>query len=216
MRSWVVRSTFCTASLMAAATRSSSISLSSLLTMEGSSDTRFTSCLPVITTLAMPPPASPVTSSWAISACARCMLACSCCACFMMLPMLPFIKTPSIVVRPDRIGRHGGAENLSHGAHVRIGLDGGAGVLNAILRRLFHLFRRCIDRGGAAHGEIHTHGLTVISGERLHQFIFHHRRPVMLAFRIERELHHIALAALERAMRRQVANDAGEVHLRDH
>ena len=92
--SCVVRSTFCTASLIAAAIRSSSMSLSSALMMEGSRLTRRTSCLPVMTIFAMPPPASPVTSMLAISACARCIFACSCCACFIMLPILPFIEAP--------------------------------------------------------------------------------------------------------------------------
>src|SRR5688500_13228728 len=96
-------------------------------------------------TFAMPPPDSPVTSSVAISACARCMFACNCCACFMMLPMLPFMRAPRVVKDisdvsdgsrlrwPDRIRLHCGAKNIAHGVNVRVGLDCGARRLQTIV-----------------------------------------------------------------------------------
>src|SRR5207249_11503806 len=77
-------STLCTASLAAAAIRSSSISRSSPLTL-GSISTRFTSCRPFMVILTMPPPDSPITSRLAISAWAFCMFFCMASACFIRL-----------------------------------------------------------------------------------------------------------------------------------
>src|SRR5688572_27046100 len=107
----------------------------------------------------MPPPASPVTSMLAISACARCMLACNCCACFIMLPMLPFmgapkgccsVENPSSVRsvrsghRPDRFRLHGGAEHVAQCVHVRIIVDGRAGGLQSVFCGCLVLARRGI------------------------------------------------------------------------
>src|SRR5436190_17835146 len=86
----IVASTLRAASLNAAATRSSSISLSSP-TSEGSMLTRFTSYLQVICTLTRPPPDWPSTSSVPRLSCMRRMFSCIICACFISCPMLPFI-----------------------------------------------------------------------------------------------------------------------------
>jgi hypothetical protein len=85
MRCCVWVSTLLTASLMAAAMRSSSISRSSEITC-GSICTRLTSCLPDMVTFTMPPPASPTTSMLAISSWAFFMLAWRAIACFIMFP----------------------------------------------------------------------------------------------------------------------------------
>src|SRR6185503_5880278 len=157
--SCVTRSTFCTASLMAAAIRSSSMSLSSLLTIEGSSDTRRTSCLPVIVTFAMPPPDSPVTSRDAISACARCRLACICCACFIMLPMLPFMDAPGTKSfgRAHGVGLDRGAEHVAHRAYVRIAFDRRLCLLHAIVGGRLLLARERVQRA-VGNGQLEPHG----------------------------------------------------------
>src|SRR6185295_17590618 len=69
-------------SLKAAATRSSSMSLSSASRL-GSMVTRFTSCLQVIVTFTRPAPDCPSTSMVASSSCAFLRLSCIACACFM-------------------------------------------------------------------------------------------------------------------------------------
>ena len=89
-RSRVRASTLWTASLTAAAIRSSSISLSSPIS-PASMRTERTSCRPVIVILTMPAPASPSTSIEASSLCACCMSSCSFCACFINSPSPPFI-----------------------------------------------------------------------------------------------------------------------------
>src|SRR5580704_10846840 len=128
-------STLWTASLAAAAIRSSSISRSSALT-EGSICTRFTSCLPFMVTFTMPPPASPTTSMVAISACAFCMLACMACACFIRLLMLPLMEAClsgacapvccgwRSFYRSHRVWQHGGSKTLAQALHIRVLLEG--------------------------------------------------------------------------------------------
>ena len=71
-----------TASFMAAATKSSSMSLSSASRL-GSITTRFTSCLQVMVTFTRPAPDWPTTSISASSSCARFMLSCIAWACFI-------------------------------------------------------------------------------------------------------------------------------------
>src|SRR5262245_17036659 len=210
--SCVTRSTFCTASLTAAATRSSSISLSSLLTIEGSSTTRRTSCLPVIVTFAMPPPASPVTSSAAISACARCRFACICCACFIMLPMLPFMEAPKSFGGTDGVGRKRGAEHVAHRAHVGVVLDRSARLLHAIVGGSLLLTRKRIERA-VGDRQLQSHGLAEVSTQRLCQLLFELRPAEMLAISVEHELHLVALPACQRGVRGQLFHHALQIHL---
>ena len=97
-------------------------------------------------------------------------------------------------------------------------LDGGgkrAAALNPIFGRRLHLSSRRIERRGAAHSELQPHRLAVVRGQRLHQLIFHHLRAEMLAFRIQHQLDHIALTALQSAVSRQLANDALQIQLRN-
>src|SRR5688500_587326 len=208
--SCVARSTFCTASLTAAATRSSSMSLSSLLTIEASSNTRRTSCFPVIVTFAMPPPASPVTSSAAISACARCMFACSCCACFIMLPMLPFMEAPKSFDGTDGVGRNGGAEHVAHRTDVRIVLDCRTCLLHAIVRSRFLLAGERVQ-SAIRNGQLEPHRLAEISAQRLCQFLFELRPAEMLAVRIQHQLHLVALPAGERGVCSQLFHHALQI-----
>src|SRR5690606_34925635 len=80
--SWLVASALRRASLKAAATRSSSMSLSSS-SSEGSMVTRRTSCRQLIETLTRPPPDSPSTTISASASWAFFMFSCICCACFI-------------------------------------------------------------------------------------------------------------------------------------
>src|SRR6185436_5884835 len=213
--SCVTRSTLCTASLTAAATRSSSISLSSGLTIEGSSTTRRTSCLPVIVTFAMPPPASPVTSSAAISACARCRFACICCACFIMLPMLPFMEAPRSFGGTDGVGRERCAEHVAHRTHVRIVLDRSARLLHAIVSGGLLLTRERIQRA-ISNRQLQTYRLTEVSAQRLRQLLLELRPAEVLPVCIEHELHLVALPAGQRGVGGELLDHALQIHLRDH
>src|SRR5688572_24765468 len=122
-----VCSTLRFASLNAAATRSSSISLSSP-SNESSIVTRRTSCLHVTTTFTMPPPATPSTSVAASSSWAFCMLACISCACRINW-LKPFIGTLSISTRFPSLARTNavrlerGVERGLNGFDVRVVLD---------------------------------------------------------------------------------------------
>src|SRR5207248_373345 len=96
-------STLWTASFTAAAIKSSSISRSSPTTV-GSICTRFTSCRPLIMTLTIPPPDSPVTSMLAISAWAFSMLACMAWACFIRSLKLPRMADVLLNLKVPRAG----------------------------------------------------------------------------------------------------------------
>src|SRR4029079_2561573 len=74
------------ASLHAASTRSSSICTSSLLTTSGSILTVTISCLPLSSTVTMPPPAVASTLRLPTSSCSAAICCCSFCASFIMLP----------------------------------------------------------------------------------------------------------------------------------
>src|SRR5258706_13782945 len=86
-----VSSALRTAAVKAAATRSSSMSLSSASRL-GSMVTRLTSCLQVMVTLTRPAPDSPVTSMLASSSCAFLRLSCMACACFMRPASCPLLN----------------------------------------------------------------------------------------------------------------------------
>src|SRR5688572_28707180 len=125
-----VCSTLRFASLNAAATRSSSISLSSL-SRASSIVTRRTSCLHVTTTLTMPPPATPSTSVAASSSWAFCMLACISCACRInwLQPFIDHLFALTLLAnsflrsfaRADAVVLERRVERGLHGLHVRIG-----------------------------------------------------------------------------------------------
>src|ERR1700722_2857816 len=87
--SWLCAANLCTASLMAATTRSSSMSLSSPRSL-GVMVMLLASWRPLSTILTMPAPDSPVTSRSASSACAFCMVSCICCAWRIKFPNPPF------------------------------------------------------------------------------------------------------------------------------
>src|SRR6188508_391630 len=127
-----VCSTLRFASLNAAATRSSSISLSSL-SNASSIVTRRTSYLQVTTTLTMPPPATPSTSRAASSFWAFCMLACISCACRInwlkpfighLFAFVSLISDPiASFARTNAVGFERGLECGLNSLDVRVALD---------------------------------------------------------------------------------------------
>ena len=88
---WLTSSARRNPSLNAAATKSSSMSLSSV-SNEGSICTRRTSCLQVMVTLTKPEPASPVTSTFPNSSWAFLRLSCMAWACFIRPASCPLLN----------------------------------------------------------------------------------------------------------------------------
>src|SRR5690606_8182195 len=111
-----------TASLKAAATRSSAISGSD--STLGSMRTLRHSMRPVRVTATMPPPALPVTSRLASSSCTRCMFSCIFCACCISWAMFPRMSFSLFVVVADRIGHQLRAVLRHQPLPLRIGEEG--------------------------------------------------------------------------------------------
>src|SRR5467141_3190544 len=121
--SWTAASTLRAASLIAAATRSSSMSLSSA-SKDESMRTRLTSCLQVIVTLTMPAPDSTSTeasSSWSLR-----MFSCICWACFINPASCVFIEMSPSLYGLDRGLDDGRVEILDQVAHEFIPADCGS------------------------------------------------------------------------------------------
>src|SRR5690606_42158535 len=110
-----------TASLNAAATRSSAISGSD--STLGSMRTLRHSMRPVSVTDTIPPPALPVTSRLASSSCTRFMSSCIFCACCISWAMVPRMAFSLFVVGADRIGDQLRAVLRHQALHVRIGQE---------------------------------------------------------------------------------------------
>src|SRR5205809_6043344 len=136
---------------MAAMTRSSSMSLSSVSRL-GSIATFFTWKRQVIVTFTRPAPDCPSTSVFASSSCAFFMFSCICCACFISWPSPPFgiIASPLLVGSARGIVRRAnggcdylGAEIAHEVAHEGIVLDR-LGRARLLLREVARL------RGGEA------------------------------------------------------------------
>src|SRR5712691_8529058 len=123
--SWTAASTLRAASLIAAATRSSSMSLSSA-SKDGSILTRLTSCLQVMVTLTMPAPDCPSTSTEASSSWSLRMFSCICWACFIRPASSVFIEMSPSLYGLDRGLDDGCVEILDQVAHERIPADCGS------------------------------------------------------------------------------------------
>src|SRR5579862_1838157 len=223
--SWTRASSLCTASLAAAAIRSSSISRSSELTA-GSIWTRFTSWRPFMVIFTMPPPASPITSIPAISACAFCMLACIAWACFIRLLKLPRMGSPvrrtgrrcfenASFYRPDGIGEHCRPKTLPQP------LDGGVFVERPPRGGELGLAcapgdeRRGLGACRAGGLEFDADALAEIARESLDETFLRRRCAQQLVARIERETHDGPLPADERAVTRELAASTGELEILD-
>src|SRR2546427_487996 len=120
--SWTAASTLRAASLIAAATRSSSMSLSSA-SKDGSILTRLTSCLQVIVTLTMPAPDCPSTSIEASSSWSLRMFSCICWASFIRPAICAFIEMSPSAYGLDRGLDDGRIEILDQVAHERVPAD---------------------------------------------------------------------------------------------
>src|SRR5258706_10039720 len=130
--SWTAASTLRTASLIAAATRSSSMSLSSA-SKDESMWTRLTSCLQVIVTLPMPAPDWPSTSTEASSSCSLRMFSCICWACFIKPAICALTEMPPSLCRLDRGLDDGRVEILDEVANERVPGDcGGRSIARAV------------------------------------------------------------------------------------
>src|SRR5882672_684652 len=131
--SWTAASALRAASFTAAATRSSSISLSSARS-DGSMLTRFTSCRQVMVTLTMPAPDWPSTSTVASSSWSFFMFSCICWACLISPASCAFICLVSVVWfallrRLDRRFDDGRVEVLDQVANERVLADRGGGAV---------------------------------------------------------------------------------------
>src|SRR5581483_11722408 len=187
-----------TASLIAAATRSSAISGSSANSLR-SMFTRRTSWRPFITTLTMPPPDWPVTSSFASSSCARLRFSCMRCACCMSCAMGPRIVVSLFPIRVERFHRR------RHDARVEIaqqvadrgvladGTLGGALAHRAIARRSIG---GRLERGGFL--EPHLDRPAQHTAELILHDVDERGRTQMLELGLEREAHEVALDADQR------------------
>src|SRR6187455_250825 len=157
MRACEAASALLTASLNAAAIRSSSISRSSAAT-DGSICTRFTSCLPFMVTLTMPPPDSPTTSMAAISSWA-----------FFMFPP-PRINVSSLLRGPHGLGVQRRAKTRLHVFHRRIVFERAPRGIECLGRTPFPVLGGRFDRRRLV-DEFELHRRTEVLGQRLHQLV---------------------------------------------
>src|SRR5690606_28423162 len=213
---------------MAAATRSSSMSLSSP-TRLGSISTRRTSYLQVIRTLTMPPPAWPSTSVDASSSCAFCMLACISCACRINWPK-PFMNSSSrcdmwfaafptrgggagsigAVPRLDRIRFKDGTEGFLSRPDVRVLLHRFAGPAHALVLVREPNLRGCRPRRLARRDRERDRAAEVLADRRLEPRTHVLRRQHLL-LRHEDQLEAPLPGLRELAMVRELARGAADV-----
>src|SRR5436305_10260019 len=178
-----VSSALRTAALKAAATRSSSMSLSSASKL-GSIATRFTSCLQVIVTFTRPAPDSPVTSMLASSSCAFFRLSCIAWACFMRPASCPLLNMVSPSVRFDAARHDFRAKVPHHVLHERVFQDDVLGGLLARLRRRRVAPRRAVGDDADLDGQLHVVaagaqcGLQAVAARALvERFALHTQHP---------------------------------------
>src|SRR6266853_1154641 len=143
--SWTAASTLRAASLTAAATRSSSMSLSSA-SKDGSMVTRLTSCLQVIVTLTMPAPDCPSTSIEASSSWSLRMLSCICWASLIKPSICAFMEMSPSPYGLDRGLDDGRVEILDQVAYECVPADcRGRSIAGGVAGRFLY-------RHGQAHG----------------------------------------------------------------
>src|SRR5436190_3395429 len=160
-----------TPSLNAAATRSSSMSLSSPSRL-GSMATRLTSCLQVMVTFTRPAPDWPSTSIVASSSCAFFRFSCIAWACFISPASWPFIMVPAprSSQRLDRAGDDArGLVLRQQRLDERIVVDLLLGTCLALAARLGGALGGGVDRDAGLELEPHRHAHRL--GERRLQLL---------------------------------------------
>src|SRR5437879_9142777 len=191
-------STLRAASLIAAATRSSSMSLSSR-SKDGSMLTRLTSCLQVIVTLTIPAPDCPSTSTEASSSWSLRMFSCICWACLINPAICAFIEMP-----PSPYGLDRGLD------------DGRIEILDQIPYEC--ILADCSGRpiaGAVAGGFFYRHG----QAQRLAEALMQRRAQLflvalfrqMLRGRRHAELERFPVEAHELACLRELLRDAAQI-----
>src|SRR5690606_4574517 len=217
--SLTVVSTLRSASLNAATTRSSSISLSSPMS-DGSMSSDCTSCLHVIVIFTRPPPDSPVTVIRAISSCAFCISACICWACFINCPIPPFIallprcrtlETDAFTVNGlDRIRVQLCSEHVPEGLDVRVCLERLARRFQPFIRTPGLLLSwRLAFACGRSYADFDLQRLPEFCGKRIGDCLLSRTRAQGLGTAVESQVHSILAAAKPRAVcREQFARSA--------
>src|SRR5712692_571761 len=191
-------STLRAASLIAAATRSSSMSLSSA-SKDGSMWTRLTSCLQVIITLTMPAPDCPSTSTEASSSWSLRMFSCICCACFIKPASCAFIEMSPLLYGLDRGLDDGRVEILDQVAHERISGDCGSRAIAGGVA------------GGFSYGHGQAHRLAEALLQRPAKFLLEALFRQMLRSRRHAKLERFAVETPELACLGELLRDTAQI-----
>src|SRR6266702_6074365 len=191
-------STLRAASLTAAATRSSSMSLSSA-SNEGSMLTRLTSCLQVIVTLTMPAPDCPSTSAEASSSWSLRMFSCICWACLIKPAICAFIENSPSAYGLDRGLDDGRIEILDQVAYECVPADRRSGSIAGAVA------------GGFSYRHGQAHGLAETLLERPAKLFLVAPFRQMLRSRRHAKLERFAVEASELACLGQLFRDAAQI-----
>src|SRR6516164_2985932 len=146
----------------------------------------------------IPPPASPTTSMFAISAWAFCMFACMAWACFIRLLKLPRMESLTCGAARHR---------CSPNPHFTGRTVSGSTLAPMRLRRGF-------SPGGRTGLEFEPHARAEMARQRLRQLLLGRHGAYQLVARIEPQTHQGALAAEEHTVARKLPRGSREFELR--